>query len=86
MENQAIYNSAKLSKSKAWLLFLFFGFHYGLTGQIGKQIFYYLTLGGLGFWSLYLFFTLNGKVKRYNRKKALELGMSTEQMIKDGLL
>ena len=86
METQTIYNSRKLSKSKAWLFFLFFGFHYGLTNQIGKQIFYYLTLGGCGLWSMYLFFTLNGKVKRYNRSIALELGMSTENMIKNGLL
>lgn len=86
MENQLLFNSRKLSKSKAWLLFLFFGFHYGLTEQIGKQIAFYLTFGGCGLWTLYLFFTLNGKVKRYNRKLALELGMSSESMIKNGLL
>ena len=86
MENQLLFNSRKLSKSKAWLFFLLLGFHYGLTNQVGKQIFYYLTLGGCGLWTMYLFFTLNGKVKKYNRKLAIELGMSTEQMIKNGLL
>ena len=31
---------------------------YGSLGSMVKQIFYYLTLGGLGLWTLYRLFTL----------------------------
>ena len=86
MENQLVFNSRKLDKSKAWLLLLFFGWYYGSVGSIAKQIFFYLTLGGCGLWTIYLFFTLNGKIKRYNRSTALEIGMDTQEMAKNGLL
>ena len=36
MENkEAIYNGRKVSKSKVWLLFLFFGWSYGTFDKIG---------------------------------------------------
>lgn len=86
MENQLIYNKTKLSKSKAWLLFLFFGWSYGSMGSIAKQIFFYITLGGLGLWTIYIFFTLNRKIKRYNTNLALELDMDVSDLLKNGLL
>ena len=55
-----------IKPSTAWILFLFLGWSYGSMGSMGKQIFYYLTLGGLGFWALYRLFTLNGAIKRHN--------------------
>jgi hypothetical protein len=38
--------------------------------KIGKQILFYLTLGGCGIWTLYRLFTLNGAIKEYNKKIA----------------
>jgi hypothetical protein len=53
--------------------------------QMAKQVFYYLTLGGLGVWTLYRLFTLNAAIKNYNRKLALKVGLSSEDLIKLGL-
>ena len=87
MENkEAIYNGRKLSKSKTWLLFLFFGWSYGTFDKIGKQILFYCTAGGLGLWTLYLFFTLNKKVKEHNKKIALECGFEVTDLLKHGLV
>ena len=87
MENkEVIYNRRKVSKSKAWLLFLFFGWSYGTFDKIGKQILFYCTAGGLGLWTLYLFFTLNKKVKEHNKKIALECGFEVTDLLKHGLV
>ena len=86
MEAINIYNARKKDNSIIWLTFLFFGWSYGSIGKIGKQIFFYLTLGGLGFWSLYLLFTLNGKIKAYNKVIAAESGLTTEEMVQLGLI
>ncbi len=42
-----IYNGRKLDSTKMWILFLFLGWSYG---SMGKQILYYLTLGGFTIW------------------------------------
>ena len=86
MEAINIYNARKKDSSIIWLTFLFFGWSYGSIGKIGKQILFYLTLGGLGFWSLYLLFTLNGKIKAYNKVIAAESGLTTEEMVQLGLI
>ena len=87
MENkEAIYNGRKVSKSKTWLLFLFLGWSYGAMDKIGKQILFYCTAGGLGLWTLYLFFTLNKKVKEHNKKIALECGFEVTDLLKHGLV
>ena len=45
MENkEVIYNSRKVAKGKAWLLFLFFGWSYGSFNKPGKQILFYLRI------------------------------------------
>lgn len=80
-EKLAFYNESKLDASKIWLLFLLLGWSYGSMGQMGKQILYYLTLGGLGFWAIYRIFTLNGKVKKYNREVALRVGLAEKDML-----
>lgn len=55
-----------INPTSAWLMFLFLGWSYGSMGQMGKQILYYLTLGGLGLWTIYRLFTLNRAIRRYN--------------------
>lgn len=86
MENQQLFNKMKLSKTKMWLMFLFFGWSYGSMGSMTKQVFFYLTAGGCGLWTIYVFFTLNKKIKRYNTNLALESGMSVSELLKNGLL
>lgn len=78
MENQNlfIYQDEKLSKGTIWLLFLFLGWSYGSFGQMGKQILFWVTLGGLGLWSLYVLFTLNGKIERHNSQLRARLGIN----------
>jgi len=87
MENkEAIYNGRKVSKSKTWLLFLFLGWSYGAFDNIGKQILFYCTAGGFGLWTLYILFTLNGKIAKHNKKIALECGFEVTDLLKHGLV
>jgi len=86
MEKEIIYNNRKLNNTKTWLLFLFFGWSYGSMGNIGKQILFYITLGGFGLWTLYVMFTLNKKIKSYNRLTAVKIGYKTKDLIKEGLI
>ena len=60
MENkEVIYNSRKVAKGKAWLLFLFFGWSYGSFNKPGKQILFYLTGGGFRvmWYFIFIFYT-----------------------------
>lgn len=85
MTNYDAYNAQKVDKGNIWILFLLLGWSYGSMNQMAKQVFYYLTLGGLGVWTLYRLFTLNTAIKNYNRKLALKVGLSSEDLIKLGL-
>ena len=58
MDKQFAYSQRKLNPTTIWLLFLLLGWSYGSMGSLLKQIFYYLTLGGFGLWTLYRLFTL----------------------------
>ena len=58
MDKQFAYQQRAVTPTSMWLLFLFLGWSYGSMGKMGKQIFYYLTLGGIGFWIIYRLFTL----------------------------
>ncbi|MCY4561221.1 MAG: hypothetical protein OXC03_02685 [Flavobacteriaceae bacterium] len=40
---------------RMYILFILSGWSYGSMDQIGKQILYYLTLGGLGIWAIFGF-------------------------------
>jgi hypothetical protein len=80
-----IYNGRKLDPTKMWILFLFLGWSYGSMGSMGKQILYYITFGGLTIWAIYLLFTLNGKIKKYNKNIALEVGLDGNDLMKMGL-
>lgn len=65
-----------LNATTIWILFLFLGWSYGSMGQMGKQIFFYLTLGGVGLWALYRLFTLNGAIRKYNQKVYQKYGIT----------
>jgi len=55
-------------------------------GKIGLQILYHITLGGLGLWTLFRLFTLNGAIKEYNRGVAARVGMDNQEMAALGLM
>jgi len=84
-QNLMIYNSRKKDSTTIWLLFLLLGWSYGSLGKMGLQILYYITFGGLGFWALIRLFTLNGAIKDYNRKVAIEVGLNADDILKLGL-
>jgi hypothetical protein len=74
-----LYNSRKASSTKIWILFIFLGWSYGSLDKIGLQILYYITLGGLGFWTFVRLFTLNGDIKEYNVEIARRIGLTPEE-------
>ena len=80
-----LYNQRCVNKSTTWILFLFLGWSYGSMNQVGKQILFYLTLGGLGVWTLVRLFTLSGAIQDYNKKVAAEVGMDNQEMASMGL-
>jgi hypothetical protein len=84
-EKLSVYKSRSIDKGMGWLLFLFFGWSYGLTNQMGKQILFYLTAGGLGFWSLYRLFTWSSAMDRFNQEVADSIGFTQEEKKKIGL-
>jgi hypothetical protein len=86
MEKQFLYQQKAIKGDTTWLLFLLFGWSYGSMDNIGKQIFYYLTLAGLGLWFFYRLITLNSAIKKYNRRVALECGFSFQEIGKMGLI
>ena len=80
------YESRKANTTTVWLLFLFLGWSYGSLDKIGLQIFYYITLGGLGLWTLVRLFTLSGAIKTYNRRIAGQVGLENQEMATLNLL
>jgi hypothetical protein len=84
-EKLIFYNDRKIHPTNIWLTFIFLGWSYGKLGEIGKQILFYLTFGGFGIWSIYVLFTLNGKINDFNRKLAIELGLEDEDLNMLGL-
>jgi len=80
-----IYQSRKANPTTVWLLFIFLGWSYGSLGSIGLQILFYITLGGIGFWTLIRLFTLNGAIKDYNRKIASEIGLDNDERMSLGV-
>tara|TARA_B110000971_G_C20006132_1_gene499233 strand:+ start:471 stop:734 length:264 start_codon:yes stop_codon:yes gene_type:complete len=86
MDKQFTYNERKASPTLIWLLFLFLGWSYGSLGKIGTQILYYITIGGLGVWTLIRLFTLQGAIRDYNKKIAMELGFDNAELVQLGLV
>ncbi|MFT4753345.1 MAG: hypothetical protein ACI9GM_000745 [Salibacteraceae bacterium] len=80
------YEATKANSTTIWVLFLFLGWSFGSLDELGKQIAYYLTLGGFGLWVIIRLFTLNGAIKDYNRKKAILAGLDNKSMIAMGLV
>tara|TARA_B110000858_G_scaffold105804_1_gene121054 strand:+ start:958 stop:1221 length:264 start_codon:yes stop_codon:yes gene_type:complete len=86
MDKQFAYNERKANPTLIWLLFLFLGWSYGSLGKMGIQILYYITLGGAGIWTLIRLFTLNGAIRDYNKKIAMELGFDNSELVQLGLV
>jgi hypothetical protein len=86
MDKNFIYQERSIKKSNAWLMFLLLGWSYGSYDKMAKQIFFYLTLGGFGFWAFYKLFTLNRDIKDWNRKIASQAGFTTEEISQLGLI
>ena len=86
MDKQFTYSERKANPTLIWVLFLFLGWSYGSLGSIGKQLLFYITLGGFGIWALIRLFTLQGAIRDYNKKIAMELGFSNEELVKMGLV
>jgi len=86
MDKQFTYNERKANPTLIWILFLFLGWSYGSLGSIGKQILFYITVGGFGIWAIIRLFTLQGAIRHYNKKIAMELGFSNEELVKMGLV
>ena len=86
MDKQFTYNERKANPTLIWLLFLFLGWSYGSLGKIGTQVLYYITLGGLGLWVLIRLFTLQGAIRNYNKKIAMELGFDNAELVQLGLV
>ena len=86
MDKQFAYNERKAKPTLIWLLFLFLGWSYGSLGKMGIQILYYITLGGAGIWTLIRLFTLNGAIRDYNKKIAMELGFDNSELVQLGLV
>tara|TARA_B110001452_G_scaffold198487_1_gene168479 strand:- start:2712 stop:2978 length:267 start_codon:yes stop_codon:yes gene_type:complete len=80
-----IYDSKSVNNTTIWLLFIFLGWSYGSMGKVGKQLFFYLTMGGLGIWTLYRLFTLNKAIREFNKKIAIELGVDSKEIAAMGL-
>lgn len=79
-EKLMLYEQQKVNPSTIWLLFLFFGWSYGSLDKIGLQIFFYLTLGGLGLWAFIRLFTLSDAIKEHNRVIASRLGFNNQEL------
>lgn len=87
MDNKILYyNERKANSTTIWLLYIFLGWSYGSLGQIGTQILFYLTGGGLMIWAFIRLFTLSGAIKKYNRKIAQQLGFTADEMMQMGLV
>lgn len=86
MDKLFAYSERKANPTTIWILFIFLGWSYGSLGKVGIQILYYITLGGLGVWTLIRLFTLQGAIRDYNKKVAMGLGFSNEELVQMGLI
>lgn len=81
-----VYNHTKKDELLVWVLFIFAGWSYGSFGEIGKQILFYVTLGGLGVWTIYRLFTLGAAIKEHNRAAATAASLTQEDLVLLGLI
>lgn len=64
------YKRSIKSTGTAYLLWFCLGWHYAYLGQWGKQVLYWITLGGAGLWMLIDLFRVSGLVSNYNKDVA----------------
>jgi hypothetical protein len=64
------------SSTTVWLLYLFLGWSYGSLGQMGLQILFYVTFGGVGI----------GAIKSHNKNICRRLGLNADEMMQLGVL
>lgn len=69
-----LYHFSQKAKSPemAFWACILFGWHYIYLGEIGKQILFWFTGGGLLIWALVDLFSIKKKVQEHNRSAALE--------------
>ncbi|MFB5192630.1 TM2 domain-containing protein [Alicyclobacillus fastidiosus] len=73
---QSEYDGKKKSAAVAWILWLFLGAigaHRYYMGYIGRGIVMTLTAGGLGIWSLFDAFFIQGGLRKKNQKIEMEI-------------
>lgn len=80
-EGELLAFKETVNKSKRWVVsgyfaWLLFGLHYAYYGQWGRQILFWLTFGGLGFWWVIDFFRVPSIHKSYYH--ALTLGAAKD--------
>lgn len=76
----SFYNNVKERPLRIWLMFIFIGWSYGGLGNKKLQFLYYITLGGIGIWTIYRLFTLNGVIKKHNQEIARQIGISRVEL------
>lgn len=69
----AEYNRRSKSSFAGYAFWVLFGFHYLYLKSVGTQFFFWITLGGFGFWWLIDLFRVPGMVADYNRSVALDI-------------
>ena len=86
MDKAFIYSERKANTTTIWLLFLFLGWSYGSLDKVGIQIIYYITLGGFGIWAIIRLFTLSKAIREYNKKIAMSLDFTNQELVEMGLI
>ncbi len=66
LEDKYYLKSQIKSTGTAYLLLLFFGFHYVYMNKLILQILYWITLGGLGIWTIIDLITLANRISTHN--------------------
>lgn len=67
------YKRKAKGSGMTYLFWLLFGLHYGYLGAWGKQVLFWCTLGGFGFWWLIDLFRIPGVVEGYNKDVATDV-------------
>ena len=86
MTNYNAYESQKANSQLIWAVFLIAGWSHGSLNKMGQQIFFYLTFGGFGLWYFCRLFTLSSAIKNHNKSIAIRVGLTSDEMIKLGLI
>ena len=66
LSNKFYLKSQIKSTGTAYLLLFFFGFHYIYMNRLVLQILYWITIGGLGVWTIIDLVTLSNRISTHN--------------------